>query len=122
MKSLTVTLLLFCLTVGGIALNYVHVNRVCDTLAEQIEEIPDVSDPNCTAAVRALTDYWLSRVKTVEFSAGFSAVDRISEQAAVLLACAECGDLYGFRTALVLLADAAEDLRRPELFSLGTLL
>ncbi|MBQ9784541.1 MAG: hypothetical protein IJW29_03470 [Clostridia bacterium] len=122
MKSLVTTLILFALMLGGIAWNYVHVNRVCDGLSAEIRALPDATDADCLAAVQALNDAWLSCAETVEFATGYTAVDRISEQAATLLACASCGDLYGYRTALALLLDAVEDLRRPERLSLKTIL
>lgn len=122
MKSLLATLILFALMLGGIALNYRHINRVCDEMVTQIKTLPDVGQDGCLAAAHALNDYWLSHSDTIEFSSGYAAVDRVSEQATTLLACASCGDLYGYRTALALLLDAVEDLRRPELLSLGTML
>lgn len=122
MKSLVVTILLFCLMVGGVVWNYRHINRVSDELQAQISALPDTPDEACVAAVEKLRSYWEACVDSVEFSAGFTAVDRIGEQLATLHACAKCGDLYGYRTARALLADAVEDLRRPELLSLGTML
>lgn len=122
MKSLLATLILFVLMLGGIAWNYCHVNRVCDEMVEQIEALPDVGEDGCLSAVQALNDYWLSRADTIEFSSGYAVVDRISEQASVLLACASCGDLYGYRTALTLLLDAVEDLRHPESLTIKAML
>ncbi len=122
MKSLATTLILLVLMLGGITWNYVHINRISDELIEQIEALPDVGEEGCVEAVQTLNDYWLSHAESVEFAAGYTVVDRVSEQAVTLLACASCGDLYGYRTALALLLDAVEDMRRPESFSVGTML
>ena len=122
MKSLIATLVLFCLLLVSVALNARHVGRVSADLTERIEALPDATSKDCPAAVRALNDYWLTRVEWLEFSAGYTVVDRVTEQAATLLACAECGDLYGYRTALALLLDAVEDLARTEKLTVGTVL
>ena len=97
MKSLFVTLILFVLMLFGITLNHYHIHHVCDEITQRLHALPDVGEDGCLSAVQALNDYWLSRADTIEFSSGYAAVDRISEQTATLLACASCGDRYGYR-------------------------
>ena len=122
MRSLLITLILFCLLSLGVSLNAVQVGRVCAELTARIERLPDPASPDCLPAVRALGDYWQARAEAIEFSAGYAAVDRITEQAELLYTSAACGDLYGYRTAYTLLLDAVEDLHRSERLSLATLL
>lgn len=116
---ISVALLLAALT--GVTVNYIYINEVCDTLIEQIETLPDVNDDDCLASVKRIADYWNERVDYAGLSASYVITDRISEQSETLVACAECGDLYGFRTALALLRDAVGDLRRLESFSIGNI-
>lgn len=122
MRSLVATLILFCLLITGVTVNARQVKHVSTALSARIEALPDADAADCADAVRDLNDYWLTHVEWLEFSAGYTIVDRITEQAATLLACAECGDLYGYRTALALLLDAVEDLARTEQLTVGTVL
>lgn len=104
--------------IGGVVWNGVHVNRVSNELIAQIEVLPDIGTDGCFEAVQMLNDQWQRHASCIEFSAGFVAVDRISEYASTLLACAACGDVYGYQTARVLLLDAIKDVRRSECLSL----
>lgn len=122
MKSFAISVLLLLLMLGGIALNYIYINEVADTMLEYLDTLPDVGDPACSESASAIAAYWEERVDIVGLSVGYTIVDRVSEQAATLAACAECGDLYGYRTALALLRDAIGDMRRLEGFSIGNLL
>ena len=122
MKSLTITLILLVLMLLGIGINHFHVNKTADALLDRLNDLPDVGEEGCADGVRKFCEDWERTMGTVEFSTGLTVVDRISEQAATLLACAECEDLYGYRTALALLRDAIEDMRLTEELSLRALL
>ncbi|MBQ7347310.1 MAG: hypothetical protein IJW55_05075 [Clostridia bacterium] len=87
-----------------------------------LDALPDAGDTHCAESAAKICDYWEARVDTVGLSVGYTVVDRVSEQAATVLACANCGDLYGLRTAVALLRDALGDMRRLEEFSIGNLL
>lgn len=121
MKMFAISLTLLLLVLGCVVVNYIYINEVCDTLIEQIESMPDVNDPACLESTKQLGDYWNERVDYAGLSASYVITDRISEQTETLIACAECGDLFGFRTALALLRDAVGDLRRLESFSIGNI-
>lgn len=121
MKMFAISLTLLLAALVCVAVNYIYINEVCDTLLEQIEEMPDVKDPDCLDAVKRLGNFWNARVDYAGLSASYVITDRISEQTETLIACAECGDLFGFRTALALLRDAVGDLRRLESFSIGNI-
>ena len=121
MKSFWISMALLIAMLIGIAVNYIYINDVSDTLYERLDALPDVRDPSCTTAAEELCAYWESVVDTVNLSVGYTVVDRVSEQAVTLAACAACGDFYGFRTALALLRDAVGDMRRLERFSIGNL-
>lgn len=87
-----------------------------------LDELPDMDDEDCLSAAMEIFSYWESHVDTVGLSVEFITVDRVSEQITTLLACAECGDLYGFRTSIALLRDAIGDMHRLETFSIENLL
>lgn len=117
-----ITLLLLVAMLVGVRINYIYINEVCDEIYARLEVLPDMEDPECVEETRALLEYWEEQVESVEFSVGHVAADRISEQAATLLACAECGNLYGYRTAIALLRDAVGDMRRIESLSFENIL
>lgn len=122
MKSFWISLLLLLLMLCGIAGNAVYINHVADVLNRMTEELPDLGEENCTTDAEALRDYWERNAPYIGLSVGYPVADRISEQAAVLSACAACGDFYGYRSALALLRDAIGDVRRLERFSIENLL
>ena len=122
MKSFAISLLLTVLMLGGIAWNAIYVNRIANEMNTMLTELPDIGDEECLGKVQEIWDYWERNTPYVGLSVGYTVVDRISEQAATLTACASCGDLFGFRTALVLLKDAIGDMRRLEQFSIENLM
>ena len=122
MKMFWFSAILLLTALIGVSVNYIYINEVCDTLIEQIETLPDVNDDNCLASAKHIADYWNEQVDYAGLSASYVITDRISEQTETLVACAEVGDLFGFRTALALLRDAVGDLRRLESFSIGNIL
>ena len=122
MKMFAISLTLLAAVLVCVTVNYIYINEVCDTLIEQLEVLPDIKDDACAEAAKRLGDYWNEQVDYAGLSASYVITDRISEQTETLIACAECGDLFGFRTALALLRDAVGDLRRLESFSIGNIL
>ena len=122
MKMFAISLTLLAAVLVCVTVNYIYINEVCDTLIEQLEVLPDIKDDACAEAAKRLGDYWNEQVDYAGLSASYVITDRISEQTETLIACAECGDLFGFRTALALLYDAVGDLRRLESFSIGNIL
>lgn len=122
MKMFAISLTLLAAVLVCVTVNYIYINEVCDTLIEQIDGMPDIKDDTCVEAAKQLGDYWNEQVDYAGLSASYVITDRISEQTETLIACAECGDLFGFRTALALLRDAVGDLRRLESFSIGNIL
>ena len=122
MKGFVVALILSAVLLGGIACNFVYINRVADRMNECLENLPDIGDSSCVSAIQELLEYWDTQEDAVCLSVEFNTLDRVNEYAATLLACAECGDIYGYQTALALLRDAVGDMRRLERFSIGNLL
>ena len=122
MKGTMISLVLLVVLLGGTTANYFYINHVADRLGEQLECLPNVGASNSIAAIQALLEYWEKQEDIVCLSVEFNTLDRVNEYAATLLACAECGDVYGYQTALTLLRDAIGDLRRLESFSIGNLL
>ena len=122
MRSFIISLLLAILLIGCITLNHLYINRLADRLLEQLEALPCIDDPACISMAQALLAEWDGQVEYVRLSVGYTVVDRVCEQATTLLACAECGDRYGYQTALALLRDAIGDMRRLELLSVSNIL
>ena len=121
MKSFWISIILLIATLIGVGANYFYINGVADELNARLDAIPAIGDPDCLDATQDLMDYWEAAIDTVNLSVGYTVVDRVSEQAVTLNACAACGDFYGFQTALALLRDAVGDMRRLERFSVGNL-
>ena len=114
MKSFFWSLALFALAVCIIVCNAIYINRVSDRLQKKLEELPDVASDGCVAAAEALYQDWKKQSNLAELSVSYPILDRVTEQAALLVACAECGDEFGYRSAIALLADAIEDMKRLE--------
>lgn len=122
MKSFYISLTLFAIMLGGIVANFAYINRTADKLTEMVDALPALSDPTCQEASQDVCDFWLEQADLVALSVSYTVVDRVSEQAALLVGCAACHDIYGYQTALSLLKDAIGDMRRLERFSIGNLL
>ncbi len=122
MKSFTVTLILLGLVVGASIWNFYFVNRTADHMDALISDLPNITDDDCFDNARELGTYWEERVAALGLSIGYTYLDRVGEQIALLSACAEIGDAFGYQTAVALLTDAVKDLRRGERFSIANLL
>ena len=122
MRSFFISLLLAILLLGCITLNNLYINRLADRMLRQVEALPTLDDPECASLARSLLEEWDEQVELVRLSVGYTVVDRVSEQATTLLVCAECGDLYGYQTALALMRDAIGDMRRLEVLSISNIL
>ena len=122
MKSLIATTILLVLTIAAIIVNAIYVESVAAHLQSMLDDLPPVGDPTLVEKTTAVSDYWDKNVNFVGLSVGYSVIDRVSEQAAVLIACAEAEDYYGYASALALLRDTISDTHRLEHFSVGNLL
>ena len=119
MKMFFLTLFLFILMLFLIVTNAIYINRMTSELDERIECLGDVRSPRCADDVAALQKYWQRQVPLASLSASFFAVDRVTEQISLLLVAAENRDLCGYRSALAMLTDAVDDLRRMEGIEFG---
>ena len=122
MKVFIASLILLGILLLCIGVNYIYINEVFGKMTVLLEEVPEIGSEGCVDAAARLLAYWEPRADIVCLSVPYNAVDRVSEQAALLLSCAECGDIYGFCNARTLLRDAISDMRRLEAFTLGNLL
>ena len=122
MKSLIATVLLLVLMLGAVVGNFFYINQTADKMSALAEELPQFPKEECVPKAKELLQFWESHAHTVTLSVGYTLADRVTEQAKLLLAAAECGDLYGYQTALTLLEDAISDMRRLEQFSIENLL
>ncbi|MBQ7335371.1 MAG: hypothetical protein IJW92_02725 [Clostridia bacterium] len=122
MKSFIAMLILLCLALAGIGVNFFYVNSFADRMERLITDLPDIQSPDCVSAAEQIHAYWEENAPLLGLSIGYSIIDRVGEQSCVLVACAEVGDVYGFYSAAALLLDAVGDLRRAERFSIENLL
>ena len=114
MKSFVISFILFILMIGGVVTNCIYVNKVGSRIRETTEQLPSPTAPSCLSMASKLEEQWKKDALWIHISVNHTIVDRIGEQAATLVACAESGDLYGFCTARALLLDAIEDMQRLE--------
>ena len=114
MKSFAVSIVLVCLMAVGILLNCSYINNVGEKIEAAANQLPDPTSPQCLDLAKALESEWEDQSKWVHISVNHTIVDRIGEQIATLVACAECGDLHSFYTARALLLDAVGDMKRLE--------
>ena len=121
MRSFIITLLLLLAMLCGIFCNHLYINNVASEMLERLDKLPDITSEECVRSCRELLEYWNQQLSLAELSASYTLVDKVSEQATLLVACAECGDRYGFRSASELLRDAIGDMRRLEELSLGNI-
>ncbi len=114
MKSFVISIILAVLMGGGILANSLYINNVGKKAESMVEQLPEPNHPDCRAQAEALEQAWKKQAKIVHVSVNHTIVDRIGEQVATLVACAKCGDVYGFHTARALLLDALGDMQRLE--------
>ena len=122
MKSFVVTAILLVVLIGALTVNHIYIKEVFGAMNAALDALPDVGEEDCPARAAELQAYWEEQADLVSLSVSYTTVDRICEHAATLVACAECGDLYGYRTALALLRDAVGDMMRFETPEVGALL
>ena len=121
MKSLIATVIFCCLMILAATANFIYVNRLADEMTALADALPSINDPNCIEKTDALCKKWDKHAPFVGLSVGFLTVDKLSEHCETLCSCAEVGDVYGFQSALTLLYDSIDDVRRLEKFSIENL-
>lgn len=117
MKNLLLLLLLPAVLVAGVIGNAIYIKEVSNHITAGATALPPPTDPTCREQVAALVAYWERQRTAVGLTASSLLTDRVSEQLAMLSACANAADPYGFAGAQALLCNAAEGLRRRECFS-----
>ena len=122
MKSFLITTLLLGIMLAGVVANHIYIKEVFQTMTDALSALPDINAPDCKEQAARLAEYWERQSELVSLSVSYTTVDRINEQMAVLLACAEQGDLFGYRSAHALLLDAVGDMMRFEKPTYGALL
>ncbi len=122
MRSFIATLLLLLLTLAATACNFSYINSTADTLQAQAEALPPPQSDESVAEIDRLEELWEKNVPLVSLTVDFLTVDRVTEQITLLKVCAVQQDLDGYFSALALLWDAVEDMRRLESFSPQNLL
>ena len=118
MKTFAVSLVLLALVVGCVVANHIYINKVANELVARLDAVPSPDDDACVEQAQRLMEYWDRHKTLVGLSVAVPITDRLTEQATLLLSCAQAGDLYGFYSALTLLRDAIEDVARLEKLSI----
>lgn len=122
MKSLIVTALLLLCVLTLAILNLFYVDDAITGMEERLEALPSIDAPECIAQAEELESYWAEKENILGISIAYPFIDRVCEQASLLVTCASVGDTYGYYSAKALLSDALEDLSRTERFSIANLL
>ena len=121
MKSLIATIVLCCLMILAATVNFIYINRLADDITALVDALPSINDPRCVEKIDEIHQKWERHSPFVGLTVGFLTVDKLSEYCQTLRSCAEVGDVYGYRTALTLLYDSIDDVRRLEKFSVENL-
>ncbi len=121
MRSLIATIVLCCVMFLAATANFIYVNRIADAMSELADAIPDVDEPMCVEKADELCQKWEKNAPIIGLTVGFQTIDKLSEHCQTLRSCAEVGDVYGYYSALALLKDSIDDVRRLERFSMENL-
>ena len=122
MKQVVIVLVLFGLMIGGIVWNGIYINKEGSRISARLEELPEAPGEEAARMARELEESWKKESKIAGLSVGATAMDRVSETLAQLVAAAECGDYYGYHSARALLLDVVNDLPRLERFRIDNLI
>lgn len=117
MKHIVVILVLLVLLIVFVVLNAVYINKVANRMLDAVSALPPIADETAVSAAASLREDWLRVTPFVDLTVSYLLSDRVCEQTALLVSCAETGDVYGYASARAILSDALEDMRRTELFS-----
>lgn len=117
MKSFVISIILVILMGMGIVSNCIYINNVGQRTEDAVMRLSSPTESACSDETKKLEQTWEKHAKLIHISVNHTIVDRIGEQVATLVACAECGDVYGFYTARALLLDALDDMQRLESIS-----
>lgn len=117
MKHIVVILVLLVLLIVFVVLNAVYINKVANRMLDAVSALPPIADETAVSAAASLREDWLRATPFVDLTVSYLLSDRVCEQTALLVSCAEAGDVYGYASARAILSDALEDMRRTELFS-----
>ncbi len=119
MKSLIVTVILFCLLLGAIILNSILVHRTVDHLNDLLSQIESVTDQDSTLS--ELETYWEKQKKFLSLSVSFRDLDHVEETLVGLRWAYDEQDEKEFRKYHALLTDAVAEIARIERLSLENL-
>ena len=117
MKQVIIVSIMLGILAVLLVLNSIYINKVTIHMEEEVDALPPIHDPSCVSAVESLREDWLRHTPFLDLTVNYLLSDRICEQTALLISCAEAGDVYGYASARAILSDALEDMRRTERFS-----
>ena len=117
MKQIIAVFVLLAVLTVLLVLNSIYINKVTIHMEKEVDALPPIDDPSCAEAAESLRRDWLRHTPLIDLTVNYLLSDRICEQTALLVSCAEAGDVYGYASARAILSDALEDMRRTEQFS-----
>ena len=118
MKQVVAMLVLLAVIVLLVSWNAVYINNVADRIIAAVEDLPDVSSPDCVSLCASLREEWEQDLPLLNLTVSCTLTDRVCEQFALLNAAAGQSDPAGYAAARALLPDALEHLRRSDRVSL----
>lgn len=122
MKQVFIVLVLFGIMLGGIVWNGIYINKEGNRISAKLAELPDAPGEDAARMARELEMDWKKQSNILGLSVSATAMDRVGETLAQLVAAAEHGDLYGYIAARALLFDVVDDLPRLERFRIDNLI
>lgn len=112
MRSLYISLTLFCLLIACVICNSIFIHHSADTILEYSTAPTDAAD------IDDLCDFWEKRRELIGLSVSEIKLENIDRIVVSIRCDFNSGDEASLEKDLVLLADAAEGLKRHERISL----
>ena len=119
MKAVWISLVLFCLLLGGTALNVWYIHKTAAHFYEAAEALSVPEDREAT--LTELENFWERQEPLISLTVSFRELDHFGEIIVQLRWAQELGDEAEFLRYRALLVDAVEELIRTEQFSVENL-
>ena len=118
MRSTVISVILFFLLVGGVALNGFFVRDVSDTLTQRAEALEEPSDEK----LNSLEAYWSGSRPWLELSISDSYLDSVEKAIIAMRSAYELGEEKEYMRQLALFRQAAKSVKKAEQISLRSIL
>ncbi len=118
MKVFYTAIILFVLMIAVITVNYVYINRVCNSMYVMASEAPGVDEEGCYAVVSVLDNYWQENQKYVCLSVSYIELNQICNSISSMKAYAKSKNAAEFENARQILLNTIREVRRLESFTI----